>query len=88
MKNTMDSMWRMVYEHGVKTIVMVTQLTERGKEKCRQYWPTVGKTATYGNVEVYLTEKIDKGQKSTSFYVKIYIRPIGQHYFLDAKWTG
>jgi protein tyrosine phosphatase len=38
--NDAKDFWRMVWEQGVETIVMVTGLVESGKVKCERYWPT------------------------------------------------
>jgi protein tyrosine phosphatase len=38
----------MLWEQESKVIVMLTKLTERGQEKCHQYWPE-GKAARYGS---------------------------------------
>ncbi len=41
----------MVYEHDVPTIVMLTNLVEKMKAKCSQYWPMCD-SETYSNMEV------------------------------------
>ncbi|XP_044729412.1 phosphatidylinositol phosphatase PTPRQ [Chrysoperla carnea] len=38
-EETIDDFWQMVYENDVKQIVMVTNLTEKGKSKCYKYYP-------------------------------------------------
>ncbi|XP_031554998.1 receptor-type tyrosine-protein phosphatase F-like isoform X2 [Actinia tenebrosa] len=38
--NTFNDFWRMVWEHHCTTIVMVTNIIERGKVKCLKYWPS------------------------------------------------
>ncbi|XP_023213870.1 tyrosine-protein phosphatase 10D-like [Centruroides sculpturatus] len=50
--NTVDDMWRMIWEHGISMIVMLTQCVERGKTKCEQYWPLDKEEATYGDLKV------------------------------------
>ncbi|GFO41460.1 receptor-type tyrosine-protein phosphatase kappa, partial [Plakobranchus ocellatus] len=45
--------WRMVWQHRVSKIVMLTNLHEVGKKKCEQYWPDEG-TQKYGDLSVLL----------------------------------
>uniref|UniRef100_A0A158P6T0 protein-tyrosine-phosphatase n=1 Tax=Angiostrongylus cantonensis TaxID=6313 RepID=A0A158P6T0_ANGCA len=52
---TFDDFWRMVWEEGTSTIVMLTNLEERSRIKCDQYWPTRG-SSTYGEIQVTLLE--------------------------------
>ncbi|EDO43854.1 predicted protein, partial [Nematostella vectensis] len=52
---TFDDFWRMVWEQGSAIIVMLTQLEERGRRKCDQYWPDRG-TRNYGALRVTANE--------------------------------
>nr|AAK01633.1 PTP-3B [Caenorhabditis elegans] len=54
---TFSDFWRMVWEEQSVTIVMLTNLEERSRVKCDQYWPSRG-TATYGDIEVTLLESV------------------------------
>ncbi|CAB3404167.1 unnamed protein product [Caenorhabditis bovis] len=54
---TFGDFWRMVWEEGSATIVMLTNLEERNRVKCDQYWPSRG-SATYGDVQVTLLETV------------------------------
>lgn len=36
---TVNDFWRMVWEHGLELIVMLTNLEEYSKVKCSRYWP-------------------------------------------------
>ncbi|XP_028402571.1 receptor-type tyrosine-protein phosphatase F-like isoform X3 [Dendronephthya gigantea] len=51
--NTVNDMWRMVWEQRSYSIVMVTSLVELGKPKCEKYWPDNG-SEMYGDIEVTL----------------------------------
>ncbi|XP_066299110.1 receptor-type tyrosine-protein phosphatase epsilon-like [Branchiostoma lanceolatum] len=51
LETTVDDFWRMVWEQDTATIVMVTNLVEKNKRKCTQYWP-IRDSSTYGNVIV------------------------------------
>ncbi|GFW68871.1 tyrosine-protein phosphatase 10D [Trichonephila clavipes] len=50
--NTVDDLWRMIWEQSVSMIVMLTQCVERGKNKCEQYWPDAGEAKHYGDMQV------------------------------------
>ncbi|KAI0234205.1 Receptor-type tyrosine-protein phosphatase alpha [Lamellibrachia satsuma] len=48
---TAPDFWRMVWEQNSTRILMLTNIKERGKTKCSQYWPDDG-AKTYGDIEV------------------------------------
>ncbi|KAL6116555.1 ptprb [Pungitius sinensis] len=47
---TKDDFWRMAWEHGVHTVVMVTQCVEKGRVKCDPYWPSDQEPLYYGDL--------------------------------------
>ncbi|XP_071495383.1 receptor-type tyrosine-protein phosphatase eta-like [Diadema antillarum] len=51
---TLDDMWRLVWEKKTTILVMLTQLVERGRVKCHQYWPEDYTSVMYGTIEVSL----------------------------------
>ncbi|KAJ7372548.1 hypothetical protein OS493_019057 [Desmophyllum pertusum] len=58
LEETIDDFWRMIWEYKTFTIVMLTELEERGRIKCEQYWPNEG-AELYGDIEVTVTDWIE-----------------------------
>nr|XP_032822215.1 receptor-type tyrosine-protein phosphatase delta-like isoform X6 [Petromyzon marinus] len=55
---TTSDFWRMVWEQGSVTIVMMTRLEERARVKCEQYWPSRG-AETYATIHVSLLDSLE-----------------------------
>ncbi|XP_012279804.1 tyrosine-protein phosphatase 10D isoform X2 [Orussus abietinus] len=58
-EETTYDFWRMIDQYDVKIIVMLTQLIEKGKEKCYQYFPTIRETFTYESMSIRCTSELD-----------------------------
>ncbi|XP_071799486.1 receptor-type tyrosine-protein phosphatase T-like [Asterias amurensis] len=50
-QTSVNDMWRMIWQEQVGKTVMLTNLVEKGKEKCVKYWPDEG-SCDYGEIFV------------------------------------
>ncbi|KAM3957291.1 protein tyrosine phosphatase 69D [Aphomia sociella] len=61
---TVNDFWRMIWEHGLELIVMLTNLEEYSKVKCSKYWPEEHGTRNFGSIAVQHV-----GEKRYSDYI-------------------
>ncbi|XP_008319238.1 receptor-type tyrosine-protein phosphatase alpha isoform X2 [Cynoglossus semilaevis] len=65
LQHTIEDFWRMIWEWRSCSIVMLTELEERGQEKCAQYWPGDG-VVVYGDISIELKRE----EESESYTVR------------------
>lgn len=51
--NTVNDLWRMVWQEKVPVIVCLTKLNEGEVQKAHKYWPDDGQTMQFGKIIVY-----------------------------------
>ena len=62
-ENSIGHFWKMVAQQRTRVIVMVTNLVEKGREKCEQYWPDLNESKSFGRngagnaVQIYCKEE-------------------------------
>ncbi|XP_022110482.1 tyrosine-protein phosphatase 10D-like [Acanthaster planci] len=62
---TVDDMWRMIWEHDVATIIMLTQLIEKATVKCDQYWEEDSAPYLHGDIQVTLSATTEQEHWTT-----------------------
>ncbi|XP_033111279.1 receptor-type tyrosine-protein phosphatase zeta-like [Anneissia japonica] len=92
LKTTVEDFWRMIWEQNSYTIIMITNLMEKGRRKCDKYWPIEGSAEKYGDFEVtcYMEDEM------ASFTIRNFVlkntkmkkgknndRPITQYHYTD-----
>uniref|UniRef100_A0A3B4VMM4 Receptor-type tyrosine-protein phosphatase alpha n=1 Tax=Seriola dumerili TaxID=41447 RepID=A0A3B4VMM4_SERDU len=76
LQHTIEDFWRMIWEWRSCSIVMLTELEERGQEKCAQYWPSDG-VVVYGDISI----EIKREEESESYTVRKQARAVRQFHF-------
>eukprot|EP00057_Strongylocentrotus_purpuratus_P011984 XP_011666458.1 PREDICTED: receptor-type tyrosine-protein phosphatase epsilon [Strongylocentrotus purpuratus] len=64
--NTIADFWRMIWESQTSTIVMLTEISQKGHEMCAQYWPLeIDETEEQGDISVTLVEESEEDDDFT-----------------------
>ncbi|PSN57248.1 hypothetical protein C0J52_02540 [Blattella germanica] len=59
LEDTCQDFWRMVYQHDVHVIAMVTNLVEQNKLKCHQYYPNLQESLVFGDMTIRCTKEMN-----------------------------
>ncbi|XP_049535603.1 serine-rich adhesin for platelets isoform X1 [Anopheles darlingi] len=69
MENTINDFWRMIWEQNSKVIIMATDLSENGVEKCAEYLPpsvVLDNSRTFGDFQLTLKNRENKEKYTIS----------------------
>ncbi|KFB45397.1 AGAP003976-PA-like protein [Anopheles sinensis] len=69
MENTINDFWRMIWEQNSKVIIMATDLSENGVEKCAEYLPpsvVLDNSRTFGDFQLTLKSRENKEKYTIS----------------------
>ncbi|KAI7802135.1 putative phosphatidylinositol phosphatase PTPRQ-like [Triplophysa rosa] len=86
--STVADFWRMIWETGTKTIVMLTQCFEKGRIRCHQYWPEDNKPVTvFADIVITkLTEDVRPDWTVRSLRVERHGHYMIVHHFNYTSW--
>ncbi|XP_053669916.1 serine-rich adhesin for platelets [Anopheles nili] len=69
MENTINDFWRLIWEQNSKVIIMATDLSENGVEKCAEYLPpsvVLDNSRTFGDFQLTLKNRENKEKYTIS----------------------
>ncbi|XP_078328383.1 uncharacterized protein LOC111113170 [Crassostrea virginica] len=64
-QHTLNDFWAMIWQENVTQIVMLTNLQEGVRVKCKKYWPNYEQETCFGNLSI---KNVD--EKEYAFYIK------------------
>ncbi|XP_071953126.1 uncharacterized protein [Antedon mediterranea] len=56
-KNSLGDFWRMIWQKDIKVMVMLTNIFEGTKEKCKKYWPDEQEKFVFDDITVTVTDE-------------------------------
>ena len=85
--DTVGDFWRLIWDYNIPSVVMLTNLMEKMKVKCSQYWPDSG-SQQYANVNVTLINTIQQADFTIRhFQVKSVSFPLRIHWESTDTWN-
>ncbi|CAJ0592953.1 unnamed protein product [Cylicocyclus nassatus] len=87
-ESTVDDFWRMIWEKNVQCVLMLTDCVENMRQRCTQYWPELGESRKFGDVDVELrSESVDPVCTHRELDIKkgVETKEVSQYHFLNWK---
>ncbi|KAJ1346300.1 hypothetical protein KIN20_001058 [Parelaphostrongylus tenuis] len=85
-ESTVNHFWRMIWEKNVQCVLMLTDCVENMRQRCAKYWPPLGETQRYGDVEVDLVSECEDPvciQRELNISTASERRQVSQFHFLN-----
>ncbi|XP_048252749.1 uncharacterized protein LOC124144893 isoform X2 [Haliotis rufescens] len=66
---TITDFWQMIWQENVTEIVMLTNLMEKKKKKCEQYWPAEYESDCYGDFSITNKKAVARADYTTATFL-------------------